>query len=123
MNLFSYPLVNGIFAVIIALHILVAFLPKVPAVIFNVINILLHAFFILPLAYYGFTTEDGALFYMMSLFVYVAIGFTKYKIQNGGKSSDSGKITDGEPEKSHTDTDISRDVKKGEGGKGAEYDL
>ncbi len=119
MNLFSYPLINGIFAAIIVLHILVAFLPKVPAVIFNVINILLHAFFILPLAYYGFTTEDGALFYMMSLFVYVAIGFTKYKIQSGRASCD---ITDNH-EKSDTDSGEEQGEGEAPQGKEAEYDL
>ena len=80
MTLFSYPLVNGIFSAMLLFHVLSAVLPKIPAFILNVVNILVHAAFVLPLAYYGFKTEEGALLYMISLFVYVFIGFVKYRI-------------------------------------------
>ena len=70
------------FALMLILHLVSALIKGRAKGVFVILNILLHIVFIVPLAMVGCSTEEGALLYMISLFVYVSIFAVKYKINS-----------------------------------------
>lgn len=80
MLLFSCPVVLALLALLIALHIVGAFVKEPFARALNYFNIGLHLLMLAPLILYKFTIEEAVLVYMISVFAYTAVGFLKFNI-------------------------------------------
>ena len=73
MKLLVAPIALVGLGAFILLHALYVFCNLRFKIVINLFNIILHALYILVLALYGFSTEEGALIYMISLFSYVSM--------------------------------------------------
>ena len=79
LQIFSYPWLVAIFLVFILLHIYSAAAGwNILSKCVNFLNIALHILFIIPLAILNFSTEEGALLYMISAFFYILPHGIKY---------------------------------------------
>jgi hypothetical protein len=73
MVLFENPLAIVAFFVMLLIHLAALIkMPKVAGKILNFLNLLIHASYVMLLAYYKISIEEGTLLYMISLLVYLA---------------------------------------------------
>jgi hypothetical protein len=107
MKILLSPVAMIWFAAIIFLHIIFALVKGKAATAVNLLNIILHVGFIVILAMSGCSTEEGALLYMISLFVYVALSAVRYKLTKKGKEASS--VSEEPQLPPEPDTDICED--------------
>ena len=90
MTLFESPLAIAVFSVMLLIHLTALIkMPDIVGKILNYVNLLIHASYVMLLAYYKFSIEEGTLLYMISILVYLAAQLMGSKTYSSAKALNS----------------------------------